>query len=131
MKTAYIVQSMLDTPYELGKVDCISFILDFFESKGINMPEEWQGWTRDNYAERWESGQGREELYLWLHGLGIEVKVNYMIESDIVLIDTPDGVTPAIYLGNDNVLMITIQQGLFVIPMLDMRNKIKEVRRLG
>lgn len=131
MKTAEIVNRMLDKPYDLGRVDCVAFILDFFESKGIDMPSEWQGWTRDNYAERWEKGEGREELCLWLHGLGEEVEINYMIESDIVLIDTPEGITPAIYLGNDNILIITIENGLFVMPLTGLRKRVKEVRRLG
>ena len=131
VKTAMIVKEMLDTPYELGKVDCVSFILDYFEQKGVDMPDKWRDWTRDNYAKRWANGEGREELYLWLHGLGVEVEINYMIESDLILIDTPEGVTPALYMGNNNILIITIESGLFVMPLMGLRKNIREVRRLG
>lgn len=135
-----IVKQMLEKPYKLGSFDnafdCLSFIIRLYEDVGIKMPDEWRGWTRDNYAERWTKGDGRKELYDFFHSLGAEVEdVNYMIEGDLMLLNVGGGndieITPSVYLGNANVLIVTIETGVVVIPLWAVKEKIYEVRRLG
>lgn len=151
MKTADAVKEILEKPYKLGNFkdgyDCFSMFLSFCDMKGIEIPCEWfssanppecgQGWTRENYAERWERGEGRAEMYEFLHNLGTEVDdVNYMRENDIILLAVDMGgdvifTMPSIYLGNGHILLVTIETGAIVIPLWAVKEKIYEVRRLG
>lgn len=141
MRTAEIIKKLLDKPYVLGNpnacYDCLSMLLTFWDHKGIKIPNEWRGWTRENYAERWSKGEGQTELYEFLSSLGEKIEnINYMREDDLVILaaDTENGdimVTPAIYLGNNHLLLITIETGIIVIPLWAVKEKIYEVRRLG
>ena len=148
MKTADIVKEMLEKPYKLGGLkdsfDCFSMFLTFCDKKGIKLPDEWQApdrigtsWTRENYAERWEQGEGRAEMYEFMHSLGAEVEdVNYIRENDIVLLGIDMGedvlfTMPSIYLGNGHIFLVTIETGAVVIPLWAVKEKIFEVRRLG
>ena len=129
MKMATIAGQMLDKPYRLGACedayDCLSFILSYYEAKGINFGTQWNGWTKENYAERWESGEGRTEFYTWMHSLGKSVGRNYMLDGDLLVLDTEEGVTPAIYLGSGNIMIVTIEQGVFVMPVNMLQCQIK------
>lgn len=140
MRTADAVKEILEKPYELGGFkegfDCFSMLLTFCDLKGIKLPDEWRGWTRDNYAERWEQGEGREAMYEFLHSLGTEVDdVNYLREDDIVLLAIDMGgdvlfTMPSIYLGNGHVLIVSIETGAIVVPLWAVKEKIYEARRL-
>lgn len=148
MRTADVVKKILQKPYKLGSFkdgfDCFSMFLTFCDMKGIKLPDKWHGWTRENYAVRWEHGEGRAEMYEFLHSLGEEVEdVNYMRENDIVMLAVdmaPSGsgqginvlfTMPAIYLGNNHLLLVLIETGATVIPLWAVKEKIYEVRRLG
>lgn len=141
MKTADAVKEILEKPYQLGGFkdgfDCFSMFLTFCDMKGIEIPDEWQGWTRENYAARWERGEGRAEMYEFLHSLGSEVEdINYLRENDIVLLAIDMGndvlfTMPAIYLGNGHLLLVTIETGAIVLPLWAVKEKIYEVRRIG
>lgn len=150
MKTADAVKTLLEKPYALGgfenSFDCFSMFLTFCDKKGLKMPDEWQApdkigtsWTRENYAERWNSGEGRNEMYEFLHTLGEEVEdVNYLREDDIVLlaIDLAEGrggvifTMPSIYLGNGHLMLVTLETGVTVLPLWAVKEKIYEIRRL-
>ena len=136
MKMATIAGQMLDKKYQLGgtsgeSYDCLSFLFTFYGLQGITLPDKFNGWTLGNYAERWEAGQGKEVFYEYLHSLGRPIKENYMTDKDLLLLDTEEGVTPAICLGSGNIMIVTIEQGVFVMPVNMLQCQIKEVRRLG
>ena len=138
MRPADVVKILLEKKYKLGGFkdgyDCLSLLLTFYESLGYKFPNEWKGWTRDNYAERWEKGEGRKELYKFLHGLGVEVDINYAIEGDLLILNNDIVanemlVTSAIYLGNAHAILLS-DVGIVVVPLWAIKNKIIEVRRL-
>lgn len=141
MKTADVVKEILEKPYKLGGFkegfDCLSMFLTFCDKKGIQLPDQWQGWTRENYAARWEAGEGRAEMYEFLHSLGEEVEdINYLREDDIVMLAVDMGeniifTMPSIYLGNNHLLIVSIETGAIVIPLWAVKEKIYEVRRIG
>ena len=133
---AEVAGQMLDKKYQLGgtdsdSYDCLSFLFAFYGQQGITLPDKFNDWTLSNYAERWEAGLGKETFYEYLHSLGYWIHENYMLEKDLLLLDTVEGVTPAIYLGSGNIMIVTIEQGVFVMPINSLSCDIKEVRRLG
>lgn len=131
MKPADIVKDMLDRPYELGKTDCLSFVVDFFTALGVPMPTEWHGWTRDNYAARWLRGEGRAEFREFLLTYGTPVSENYMECGDVIIFDLAETACPAIYLGNGHCMILTEEHGISVVPRAAIRAAISGVRRYG
>ena len=127
-----LTKRYLDCPYFLGDTvqgfDCITLIFDFYGALGVKLPEEFNGWTLGNYAERWSRGEGRDELLDFLTSLGTSVEKNYMRRGDLVIFKA-DILGAGIYLGNGSVLGITTDGGkVFSIRTLD--KFIHDIRRL-
>jgi cell wall-associated NlpC family hydrolase len=128
----------VDCPYVLGDIrkgfDCLSMVLDFYRAMGIDLlPGEWNGWTEENYPERWERGEGRREFIDWLKTLGVSVDLAYLQRGDLIIFDGPipsgEFKGPGIYLGNGHVVRI-FQNGGHVIPLKPFEHTIVDVRRL-
>lgn len=120
---------MLGEPYNLGQNDCLLMFLNYFEAIGIKMPDQWNGWTRQNYAERWARGEGREEYYQFLTEQTMPVDINFIRRGDIVIFKHEDIMYIAIYQGNDNVMLVTDKIGTTIMPLWAIRGKVTEVRR--
>ena len=128
MHSTLTAQKLLDREYELGTLDCLSFLWKFY---GDKMPRKFNGWNAYNYVQRWEEGDGRYVFYDYLHSLGEEIELHYMTDNDLLILETPEGITPAIYLGSGNMMVVTIEQGAFVMPFHALQCGIREVRRIG
>lgn len=129
---ANAVSKYIDKKYKLGEVDCLKYLLDIYESFGVQFPEEWHGWTRENYVERWLKGEGQEEFYLFLHEQGVEIEELKNIQrGDLVIIRGYDGgIVPAIFVGNNNLLVVFLDAGCCMIPVRAVKDRIFEIRRL-
>lgn len=143
IRAATITKHMIEKPYHLGLIktefDCLSYILYFYDSLGYKFPDiwwlqtsqnSWEGWTRENYARKWEQGEGRDAFIDFLTGLGREVQINYMLEGDLIILDVEETGYPCIYLGNAKVLIISVETGVTVMPLWAIKKRIIEVRRL-
>ena len=96
------------------------------------MPQEWNGWTRENYVERWLRGEGRQEYIQFIHERTMPVNINFMRERDVLIVESKDGfISIAIYLGNNHCIAITENIGVTVLPLWAIKSTIKEVRRIG
>ncbi len=128
IKFVEATRKLVDCDYALGDTskgyDCLSMLYAVY---GDKLPVEWNGWTLENYAERWKKGEGRKEFIEFLSGLGISVSVNFMQKGDILIF--PDG--PGIYLGNDQLIRIFAGEicGGKVYPMKLSKQMTIDVRR--
>ncbi len=120
MKTRLLTKAILpylDRPYSLGckedGLDCLGLLWVVFEDLGINLPRKYKGFTADNYAQKWATGKGKEELIEYLLSLGKEIDLNYINPGDIILSDTGFG----IYLGNGNKVTVIEGHSVMVIPV--------------
>jgi len=134
MRTATVIKELLDKPYELGgkgeSYDCLSLILKFYESFGVQFPLEWRGWTRENYAERWIKGEGREEYYEFLCEISDPVDIKFMRERDLIIMRHEGEMWSAFYLGNSHVACVTKEVGIKVLPLWCIKHFIREVKRV-
>ena len=130
MKAAAAVKQLMERPYKLGAQDCYTFIREFYQMQGIEIPTQFKYLNLDNYVEVWESGGGRETFSEGLQTLGKEVNINYMREGDLILIEVEDTAYPCIYLGFDKVLIVSIETGSIVMPFWSIKHKVISVRRL-
>lgn len=132
---ATAAKRLIDARYHLGMsedvaFDCLTMMREFYGNLGITLPPLPEGWNVDNYAKRWNNGEGREELYHYLLSMGKEVDENYMIAGDLLIFDGKDWVFPGIYIGSGHVIC-AFDRGVKVVPFKFFRHALIEVKRLG
>lgn len=127
-------RSLIDAPYALGNPesgwDCLTMMWTFFDNLDIHLPREFRGYSAENYAERWKSGEGREELKEYLFSLGEPVEPNYERSGDLLVFDAGKWVFPGIYLGSGNFLA-AYEKGVMCCPYKFFRKSLIGVRRLA
>ena len=124
---------LIDADYHLGPVDnafdCLTILREFYGNLGLTLPPLPDGWTDDNYAQRWQNGEGREELYYYLLSIGTEVEPNYIIAGDLLIFDGKEWVFPGIYLGSGHFLA-AFEKGVRVVPLKLFIHALVEAKRL-
>jgi len=117
-KVSSLASKFVDSEYSLGDksrgFDCLNMLLDFYDT--YPWPEEFKGFTRENYAHRWQSGEGKKEWEDFLLSLGTPIEKNYMQQGDLIIMYGKGSYFPAVYLGNDHIILIT-EIGGRVIPL--------------
>lgn len=129
-------QRLVDASFFVGDSslgwDCYSSLKHFYAEIGISIPTELDGWTVDNYGERWKKDQeeGRKILTKLLFGLGRKIDVNYMQRGDLLIFEgTKIPTFPGIFLGNGNCLMV-FDIGAKVVPLKFFKSFLIQARRL-
>lgn len=124
---------LIDAKYCLGQgegFDCISILHEFYGRLNVHLPAPPEGWTLENYAEKWKAGEGRDELAEYLMSIGSEVPTNYERSGDMMIFDGKQCVFPGIYLGNGHFLA-AFERGVMVVPLRFFRNILFSTRRVG
>lgn len=129
------IEKFIDAPFALGNKskgwDCLNTLDEFYRSIGKKFPEEFEGITKDNYAEAWRSGKGKKLLKRFLLGLGRSIDQNYAVEGDLFVFEGEKAVFPGIYLGRGHLLMV-FDKGVRVVPLKVIKKGfyLLDVRRL-
>lgn len=101
--------------------DCIGLIYAFITKQGKYMPNSFEGFTLDNYAERFKDDKlsAIREMYRYFDSFAKRVDVYAKIAGDIVVIKEKDtdenSIYPAIWAGNGNILASYINCGVKVL----------------
>lgn len=103
---------------------------EFYGHLNVQLPALPEGWTLENYAERWKAGEGRGELVEYLVGIGSEVPANYERSGDMMVFDGKQWVFPGIYLGNGHFLA-AFERGVMVVPLRFFKPVLLSTRRVG
>lgn len=105
-----ILKKYIDKPFALGDKnkgwDCLNILYDFYTSWGKNFPNQYKDFDENNYAEKWRSGKGKEELREFLFSLGEPVDPSYMRDGDLIIFEGKDMTFGAIYAGRGHVLVV-------------------------
>ena len=140
-KLARMVDRLVDKKFALGKqglesvepdkgLDCLNSLYHIYKHLGFDFPTEWKGYNVENYADRWNKSNCREDFAEFLQTLGREINPNYRLAGDLMLFEGKEiPMFPAIYLGNGKMLMI-FKQGVRVVPYKFFNNCLKSCRRL-
>lgn len=131
------VQSVLDRPFSRGGVcgeDCISLLYRIYPPCGVPLPESFAGWSRADYAARYDAGENVGDVLLdFLTSLGRPVDEAHMVDGDLLIIQMLGArlpVLPAIYLGGGHLLVADEKYGVYVLPLRVLAARIIGVRRL-
>lgn len=129
------VKKFVDAPFALGDKskgwDCLNALDEFYRSIGKDFPQEFRGITKDNYAEKWNSGDTRKIYKDFLLSLGSSINPNYAIEGDLFIFDGTEWSFPAVYLGRGHLLGV-FTEGVKVVPLRLMKRlfTFSDARRL-
>ena len=116
---AKLTARFVGKPYRAGATgpdayDCLGLIIRAQRKLGWEMPKEFEGWTLENYAQRFESDPkaGIETLERYLDTHCERVDVRYLRRGDIVIVrQNHNGVRfPGLYAGKRQFLTVITGQ---------------------
>ncbi len=133
------MQRYLWKPFSLGDPsrgwDCLNQLIDFAKRNNLEFPKEFKGWNEQNYAERWDRGEGMQVFKEFLLILGESVDRGRMLPGDIVILEMPDAagnkiISAVQYVGDGKIKAVPKEMGTIVLPLAFFGIAIKGIRRL-
>lgn len=97
--------------------DCLNSLRDYFENLGIEFPDKFLDWTWENYAERWNKGEGNEVLYSFIMSLGRPIDLGFIDIGDIIIFVRHGYTSLGQYVGNGNFKAHHPERGCIVLPL--------------
>ena len=119
MTIAELIENFIGKKYEIGKTDCFHVVYDYLASK-MEIPKEFKGQTLDSYKNLYnKSPEKAINLMIdFLKSYLQEIEFIIASQGDIVLLNYNYQQTfLGIIVGNANVLLITISDGVQIIPL--------------
>lgn len=106
---------------DFNGLDCIGFIYCFNKRCGINMPEELNGWNKENYYIKYKENEDEADSILldYFNSFGKEIKPFEVIAGDSIIIkhDKTRRLFPAIYGGNNMAISSFLNKGVRVFAL--------------
>lgn len=117
---ARLTSRLIGAPYKLGGMepetgmDCLSVVLAACDFWKVTVPEEFEGYTRDNYAERYEEdpAAAKETFFRLLGELGEEIPPVKAFAGDLLVVRTKTDKGVAIHGGADRVISAFFEKGV-------------------
>jgi cell wall-associated NlpC family hydrolase len=140
-KIAKAAERFIDKKWGLScpdedKFDCLNYLFMFYKELGVELPTEFEGHKKEDYARIWNDDYKKALSILsrWYRSLGRKLEPEMMRRGDLLLFDIEamgeKGTATAIYLGNGNMLMVFGKQGCKVLPLGAIKRGLAEVRRI-
>lgn len=126
---ARISAKFVGQPYQLGAMDCFASILGYLTERGLALPEEFEGQTRESYAAFFveQPEEAKAVMIRLMDSLLPTVEPHRAFAGDLLLLRLADTDTlPFLTIdgGNGRVLAATIERGVCQLP----RNRYQIVR---
>ena len=112
--------------------DCLNFLVSFFRELGAIIPDEFEGWTLENYGGRAlkDPTESHKTFERFVQTLGVVVEDRHPKRGDLVLFNVEDtGIYAGVYLGNGNAFII-FDKGGRMIPFNVFKPHVYQIRRL-
>lgn len=127
IRLASLTSKWMGTPYEeYGNepkkgCDCLSFILNILEEYGYNIPDDFEGLTKDNYMDAWYKNKDKtiKKLHRFLLSVTTKKEPNKMRSGDIILAKHKkvDEKMFIMYAGNSKVIIVNQKFGVLAMPI--------------
>jgi len=114
MRVVELTKKYVGVPYKLGGksveegLDCFSLILAVGEDLGYDLPYEFEGCTRDTYAELFASSPlaAKRLMIAFLNSAYEKISPRRLRPKDLVLLSNPDtgNIVVGVYSGSNMVL---------------------------
>lgn len=133
---ARAMQKLIDSNYAIDNPvrgwDCLNSLMTFYRELGVKFPEEFEGWTLENYGRRAlaDPEAAHEQFEKFALTLGREINPSYLIAGDLLLIKLQDDrIYAGVYLGNGSAFFMFNVGGRVVpwpsLPLVSARRLIE------
>jgi len=117
MNLAKLTAKIVGKKYELGKVDCFKFVIDYLNDAGADMPHAFEDVTMDTYAELFlkDPSKAKRIMLRYMQKHTEEIDVVKSFAGDILLVRIRKEKafpTLAINGGNGIILIANEKQGI-------------------
>ena len=87
LKMAELTSRLIGKKYNLGQHDCLSVIIYFCDAWGITIPDEFEGYTRENYAELYNKDpEATKEVFIkFISALGKSIDPKRAAAGDFLI----------------------------------------------
>lgn len=133
LKLSQFTARFVGAPYRLGGqrpaegLDCLSLILEAARHRRIPVSDEFEGVTRETYAELWETDRegAKKKLLRFVLSLGEEIPPSMAFAGDLLIIKPKKGGNGrdrsvlGIHAGNDLVLSSFTDAGVRLANLQD------------
>jgi len=111
--------------------NCLGLLYSIYTDMGFDVPNSYKEYDLDTYMAYWEENPQNaiKDMMELFRTIGEETDTNFLKRGDIVVAEYKDSRFPSIYLGNNNIMVATKEQGVMVLP-LGKRFKPVQARRL-
>lgn len=119
--------SVVGKPYILGSfdkekgLDCLSLMINYVESLGVKVPENFMGVTKENYKSLWEKDKAKAKVFYlkWIRSFTKEVSESYMKPGDILIVKSrkDSSIGFGIYGGNRKIFSVFIGNGIDILTL--------------
>lgn len=120
LKIAELTSRLVGKEYNLGQHDCLSVVIYFCDAWGIPFPDEFEGYTKENYAELYEKKpkETKQVFFRLVASLGREVPPERAMPGDFLILEVPEigEESRAVYIhaGQGNVLAAFTEKGIAI-----------------
>lgn len=85
----------------------------------IKVPDRYKEYNLNTYMKYWEEKpeQAIKDMMELFRTIGKEVDAKFLKRGDVVVIKYKDSKFPSIYVGNNNIMVATREQGIVVLPL--------------
>ncbi len=110
----------LGQKHDPGTIDCFKIIFDYLKDR-IELPTEFEGLTLETYPQAWLDNPENvlKIMYRFFEQYLVEKETYQFMPGDILVIESPlmPLPTPAIYVDNTHVLLVTHKQGVGIFSL--------------
>jgi hypothetical protein len=115
--------------FDCNGYDCLGLVYDFLTKKGNNIPDSFDGLTKENYYVLFNTNKlaAIKKMFEYFDLFAERINIHERMAGDIVMVqkETEDKTFPAIYVGNGNILACYYDCG---VKVLACREPFKVVR---
>jgi len=119
LRMAELTSQIVGKPYKLGEWDCLGVVLFFCDNWGISIPENFEGYTKENYIQLFIDNpkRAKEIFFRFIASLGKEVDPKRTMPGDFLIIETNGETGVCINVGGGNILSALLEKGIDVVSM--------------
>ena len=97
--------------------NCLELLYNIYTDLGIKVPDKYKGFDLKTYFKYWESNpdQAIKDMIELFETIGEEVNPKYLKRGDLIVVDFKKIRWPAIYLGENKIMSVSMQHGARVL----------------
>lgn len=125
MSLSWLSTQIIGQPYQLGEMDCLGVVLRWLDMRGVELPQEWEGFTANDYAQVYKTDAETAKCLsvALMDCLLPPIDPRRALPGDVLALTVDGSHVPflAVHGGNVRVLTCTPEHGVTLLPLAGYR----------